>query len=365
MSQVKADAQASASAKRAVPELYPFIESYSNRFQEIFGQRPGWRRTRVAILDSGILSIPPVQIDNDENKRLWPRIAEGESFIDNSTRLPPWQFASDPHGTQIANIVSAIDPQCEIYVGKVTEGRHGILPDKVAEVCVFPSSVHVAAFSVYMTAVSETPDRLLTWSSTSSRRRQAILWGRKRKVDIISMSFAIPQYYYHEEKYAEKLQDAVGKADTDDILQLCSHHDEGWNVSNSWPADCEYTKVIVACNEYGAFPDRQPSTYDYQIHGIDIFTGAVPYLESKETMSGSSVATAIAAGLASLVLSCHRLQLQSSEAEISRRGLVRAAFDKMSISKPDGKQKYLRLSNFSKFAKAKDENGRALFGWFE
>lgn len=92
------------------------------------------RRTRVAILDSGILNIPHIQQDSDTNEGLWPRIADGESFIYNANRMPPWQFASDPHGTQIANLISAIDPHCEIYVAKITEGRRGILPDDVAEV---------------------------------------------------------------------------------------------------------------------------------------------------------------------------------------------------------------------------------------
>jgi hypothetical protein len=106
------------------------------------------RRTRVAILDSGILNIPPLlQAEEDENRGLWPRIAEGESFIGNPARLPPWQFSSDPHGTQMANIISAIDPHCDLYVAKVAEGRHGILPDNVAEVCNIAVYLHAAAFS--------------------------------------------------------------------------------------------------------------------------------------------------------------------------------------------------------------------------
>lgn len=114
--------------------MYPYIECYSNEFLRAWGTQKGARRTRIAILDSGILTIPPLQSEPEENNGLWPRIAEGESFIDDTTRLPPWQFASDPHGTQIANVISAIDPHCEIYVAKVTEGRHGIMPDNVADV---------------------------------------------------------------------------------------------------------------------------------------------------------------------------------------------------------------------------------------
>ena len=132
---------------------------------------------------------------------------------------------------------------------------------------------------------------------------QAILWAKEREVDIISMSLAIPQSsHITNEDYAKRLKDAVAEASQADIVQLCSHHDEGWNVAKSWPAACGHVKVVVACNEYGAVTDRQLLRHDYQIPGINIFTGAVPYLESKDTMSGSSVSTAIAAGIASLML---------------------------------------------------------------
>jgi hypothetical protein len=123
--------------------MYSYIDNYSNRFLQQMRSGEGGRRTRVAILDSGILTIPPLQAEEEKNSGLWPRIAEGETFIDNTSRLPPWQFASDPHGTQIANVISAIDPHCEIYVAKVTESRHGILPDNVADVCFTVSPIHI------------------------------------------------------------------------------------------------------------------------------------------------------------------------------------------------------------------------------
>ncbi|KAL7956656.1 peptidase S8/S53 domain-containing protein [Trichoderma compactum] len=304
---------------RAVPEIYTYIENYSSKFRRVLLKKGPARRTRVAILDSGILTIPPSQAKRDESNGLWPRIAEGESFIDDDTRLPPWQFASDPHGTQIANVISAIDPHCEIYVAKVAEGRHGIKPDNVAD------------------------------------------------VDIISMSFAIPEYSHSTNpNYAKRLEQAVEKANGDDIIQLCSHHDEGWNVVKCWPSNCDGVKTVVACNEFGAVTDRQPFQYHYQIPGIDIFTGTVPYLESKDTMSGSSVATAIAAGLASLSLSCHRLQYgPNSIIPRGRKEFFQKAFLEMSVqggNNTDGRV-YLRVEGFAKFAEAKDDSGQRKYEW--
>jgi hypothetical protein len=180
------------------------------------------------------------------------------------------------------------------------------------------------------------------------------------------MSLAIPQLSYNKnEKYEERLRQAVAAADGDDIVQFCSHHDEGWNVAKSWPADCNHVKVVVACNDFGMFTDREPRKYDYRIPGINVFTGAVPYLESQDTMSGSSVATAIAAGLASLVLSCYRLR-HGPDSKIlpGRRDFVHEAFAEMSVDGRDGKDgMYLRAQEFKKFAKGKEEN-RLKYGWF-
>jgi len=65
---------------------------------------------------------------------LWSRISEGKSFVDDDYQLSPWLFASDPHGTQMANLICAIDPGCQLYVAQVTDGRYGITPHRVKEV---------------------------------------------------------------------------------------------------------------------------------------------------------------------------------------------------------------------------------------
>lgn len=80
--------------------------------------------------------MPQKQKESKEskNKNLWSRIKDGCSFVDDNSRLSSWLFASDPHGTQMANLICAIDPLCDLYVEKVTEGRYGISPGRVAKV---------------------------------------------------------------------------------------------------------------------------------------------------------------------------------------------------------------------------------------
>lgn len=69
------------------------------------------------------------------HRTLWSRIKEGCSFVDDDYQLSPWLFASHPHGTQMANLICALDPACQLYVAKVTDGTYGITPYRVAKVC--------------------------------------------------------------------------------------------------------------------------------------------------------------------------------------------------------------------------------------
>lgn len=66
---------------------------------------------------------------------LWSRIKDGQSFVDDEHRVSPWMFASDPHGTQMANLICALDPACELYVAKATDGnKYGTSSERVVRV---------------------------------------------------------------------------------------------------------------------------------------------------------------------------------------------------------------------------------------
>jgi hypothetical protein len=93
---------------------------------------------------------------------------------------------------------------------------------------------------------------------------------------------------------------------------ICSNHDEGANVESSWPSKfCPDTWVVTACDEYGFTPRNVKSATQgkgrFKLQGHNVAAGVIHFLESHDRISGSSVATAIAAGLCSLILSCARL----------------------------------------------------------
>ncbi|KAL6697342.1 hypothetical protein J3F84DRAFT_368680 [Trichoderma pleuroticola] len=330
-------------SERAVPKLSQFIKSYHEYVQRLAlpHGRP-FRPIRVAVIDNGILSISPKeegvldfmspqyptenqssimtpdkeeinghyvkQFFNGETSRktLWSRIKAGRSFVDDNFRVSPWLFASDPHGTQMANLICAIDPWCDLYVAKVTEGRSGIIPARV---------------------------------------ERAIDWAFSQNVDIISMSFAIIDDF-------KQVKDACHRAADRGILLICSAHDEGLNITKAYPIDYSETIGIITCDEYGEVTRAMAnSTYDYAIQGQGVAAGMVPFLESDDRISGSSVATAIAAGLCSLTLACSqiaRTQLQRTDGIEEQNQLTRAKIIKHYFSKmlADGKR-YILLEKFA------------------
>lgn len=119
---------------RAFPQLHQFLKSYS---QTILPQ--GSRKTRVAILDNGI--IGPSLLKHDAThptsvQSVFDQVKSGESFIyDVGGRKSAWYMARDAaHGTQMASLVSALDPRCEIFIAQVSNGRHEVTPDRVEQV---------------------------------------------------------------------------------------------------------------------------------------------------------------------------------------------------------------------------------------
>lgn len=175
------------SAHKITPRLAKFLKSLGefvpDREKKLNNE---FRRTRVAIIDNGILSITHKPYDKagevkgrknkdktedgvsvaspgargnssfvngqgtstagleedqkgentGRNKSLWSRIKEGRSFVYDGPKVSPWLFASDSHGTQMANLICAMDPFCELYVARVAEGKYGISPDRAAKVSV-------------------------------------------------------------------------------------------------------------------------------------------------------------------------------------------------------------------------------------
>ena len=151
------------------------------------------------------------------------------------------------------------------------------------------------------------------------------------------MSFAILET-------VDILRDACKEAANAGIIMLCSAHDEGSNIKTAYPAFYGGTFIITACDEFGKVLRTTEQEYHYAIRGREVAAGVVPFLKSDDRISGSSVATAIAAGLSSLTLSCDGLAHPGKTYfdHEDRRKVIKHHFDSMLAA-----NKYILLDKFA------------------
>jgi hypothetical protein len=153
----------------------------------------------------------------------------------------------------------------------------------------------------------------------------------EQKVDIISMSIAMPSG-------STALKKKVELAKGDGIAMIGSRGDRGNNTESVYPAEYGEVISISSLTNFGKRTDSTETDAQYFFQGENVSIPAEPsYLESQKHASGSSVATAMAAGVAALILSCRRLG--NKEKEMDRLKTVKTVFDRMTLPEND---KYVR-----------------------
>lgn len=86
---------------------------------------------------------------------------------------------------------------------------------------------------------------------------------------------------------------------------MCSTADAGQQGPRVYPAAwIDRTISISVCNRHFTASDLTDLRATYFLPGENVFATALSYAEADDTVSGSSVATAMASGLSSLILSC-------------------------------------------------------------
>lgn len=261
-------------------------------YDHVFATEPD-RRIKVAIIDNGADKI---------RSPIGSMIEKGISYVSSDLlgEAPrPWWMVADAHGTQMASLIGQINPYCRLYIARVGKGRADIDPKKAAK---------------------------------------AIHWAVEQKVDIISMSWVT-------KKNEEELEKAVKEAAQTDkgrrpTLMFCSTADEGAFGGPAYPVDYkEHVVSVSATDSWGGLTSKtdRHTRVDVSIPGEDLEASAPFYLGNVgSTVSGSSVATALAVGIASLALLLLRTYNDGSEDELSsfytRKGIMRV-FDRMEASK--------------------------------
>ncbi|GAW26496.1 putative peptidase S8 subtilisin kexin [Rosellinia necatrix] len=223
---------------------------------------------KIAVVDNGV----DASLDALDGK-----IAAGASFcpIPNTSYHNPYYMTSETisHGSMVAGLICRMCPKAKLYVARIDE-----LPSAQGKL-------------------------LLTAESAA----KAIDWAVKKKVDVICMSWTIEPNDGQNDAGIEQLRAAISKAESNGITMLCSASDQGSDAKASLPTSTQKCIRVGAGTENG---DKcswvHGDDYDYCFPGEN-----VPLKTGRDGLvkmySGSSVATAIAAGSVGLLLYLDKL----------------------------------------------------------
>jgi hypothetical protein len=152
----------------------------------------------------------------------------------------------------------------------------------------------------------------------------------EQKVDIISISWVTRT---NEEALENAIKKAAGDSAESPILIFSSTADEGVDPGKIFPAAYDETFTVAATDRYGHVRPASQEDVDILVPGEDISADGPVYMKKfmTGTVTGSSVATALAAGIASLALLMLRIFNgdESAVKQFMRKGQMMGVFAKM------------------------------------
>jgi hypothetical protein len=105
-------------------DLFTPILRFVGGYKTLDFKLRGTRRIKVALVDSGIVDISlPVTV--------------GCSFVYKDSNTLPWHYSEDAHGTQMAHLIRALDPRCDLIVARVGGRRNPITAKNLAAVSIY------------------------------------------------------------------------------------------------------------------------------------------------------------------------------------------------------------------------------------
>lgn len=236
---------------------------------------------RIAILDSGLDPKNPFIIEDQHLVR--PQIKEARSFVHGTE---PHEILDEiGHGTHALGLLLKVAPYAEIYVARI--------------------------------AREETLDAN-TYGDIAKAIDHAV---REWKVDIITMSFGIREY-------DERMSTAISNALNQRTLLFAAASNDGGNLGRAFPAQYPSVFCIYSTDGNGNPSKFNPTASETDVnfsllgeHVSSHWPAGLNGLEQTvNVMSGTSVATPIAAGLAASILSFVRQQDQNIVVESERLG---------------------------------------------
>ncbi|KAF3074378.1 hypothetical protein CFAM422_003607 [Trichoderma lentiforme] len=263
------------------------MEEFASRFQQIEALRleppdPFLKPVEIALIDDGADITHPDLRGMKIPGKSFHHYQEGSTW-----RVSPYWNSASNHGTLMARLIHRICPSAIIHIIKLET---------------FPLR--------NSTKLQINTDSVI----------EAIKYASDIDVQIISMSWTIKQP--EDTKQQQEFVDAVHIAiNIKKILMFCAASDQGKSKDSSYPHDSN-TKIfrIGAAKATGSIAEIVGDEHELSF----IFPGHELVIDRREDFedqeisqfeahSGSSVATALATGLAALIFECVRLGVWHSE----------------------------------------------------
>ncbi|KAM0494430.1 hypothetical protein ACHAP8_008573 [Fusarium lateritium] len=318
--------------------MEPFWDSTFQRFLEM-NQNMGTaeqveRPVTIALIDDG---VDKFKIDQPN------QILEGKSFDFHDERVNPPYLSAKGHGTTMARMILRVCPMAKIYPIRLKtfndpNGNFTIHANYAARV-----SIATLLIDIYIDVDSS----------------QAIQAALDKKADVISMSWTLPmdKSQTTDNPVYKVLQQAINA----NVLMFCSAPDKGKFTGADYPSAPFPKKFfrIGAANSDGTVFNWTPEDITFILPGVHVVEDQVrrkssmPNQEKGTTEhTGSSVATALGAGLAAMILYCVKTSIlgirianRNSDAiaaipaerlkQIKQRDAMKAAFESLGTPTPN------------------------------
>ena len=272
------------------------MEEFASYFRQIRALRdkitdPSLGPVKVAVIDDGADITHPDLKD---------AVILGKSFHhyrDGSTwRVSPYWDSPCGHGTLMARLILRICPSASIHVIKLQ-----------TVVGVGSENLHVDPDSAREVNLPSSPSLHVT-----DNFRQAIEYATKLRAHIISMSWTIkpPSDPTKKQAFDYAIHSALNEHN---ILIFCAASDHGKSADRTYPhASNPNSFRIGAARSTGSLLDQVSDSdgLSFLFPGHDVVVDRAyedAQLREFEAHTGSSVACALATGLAALIIECVRL----------------------------------------------------------
>ncbi|ROW04705.1 hypothetical protein VMCG_04794 [Cytospora schulzeri] len=235
----------------------------------------------VALIDDGVVSL---------NEYLAGRVLEGKTFDYHDGVVGQYYNSDKGHGTEMAKLILRVCPMAKIYPIRLK------------------------------TYLSEDGESKIDLKSAAL----AINAAREKNAAIISMSWSIP-VPDNEHSGAKKLfKDAVNKTIKDKRIMFCSSSDKGNFNNKEYPSAAnpqgDGMFRIGAAKDDGTLFSYVDPNVDYIFPGVKVnsYTAGDRHAQQHE-ITGSSVATALGAGLAATIIYCFKMGALATKIARSQR----------------------------------------------